>query len=115
MTRDRPLAAAVEADYATALARIAATHHVEPPKTILGRSGTGLPLDPLAPRAEATQPMTGGKRRGHKRNEHRHGRTEDAPQQARLPQANPPRAADLESADGTVDTAKGEATDERES
>jgi hypothetical protein len=97
--------AAVEADYVAALARIAATHRVAEPAIVVGRSGTGLPLDPLAPRAGATLPATGKGRRKNQRNEHRQPHGANPPRQQALPQDNETRASHHRSADdGTGDT-----------
>jgi hypothetical protein len=92
--------AAVEAAYVASLERIAATHRVAAPTIVVARSGSGLPLDPLAPRAGATRPAHGQQPRGKKRNEQRQGRADGPPRQAPLPQADAPNVGDGERAAG---------------
>ncbi len=106
--------AAVEADYAAALARIAAAHQVAPPRTILARSGSGLPHDPLAPRAGATRPADGQGRRGKKRNGQRQDRADSPPEQTLLPQADATISQHGEHAEGAAEDVTGRGNDEHQ-
>jgi hypothetical protein len=91
--------AVVEAWYADARARIAATHGTTAPPTVIGESGTGLRHDPQRPQPEAT-PQGGAAQHDGGKQPAQRTPPDESPQQGKLFEIAPP--------DPPVDDATGE-------